>query len=135
MSQKRGPKRCYLPVVRINLEDIDKVNKTKAISVLDSGSEMSIITPNVCEKLKLKGKPVLVVIIGAGGIATTLQTKLVQLYVIDKSGTSTLLECVVLQKACGKALPIDAKVLKECGTTQEVDITKFVAKGGKLIFW
>ena len=126
----RAPKRCFLPVVQMRLENGDAKATTKA--VLDSGSELSIITPEYCEKLKLKGVPTKVMIVGAGGVTTTMSTKLVQVNVIDKFGVSTLLDCVVLRKACGEALPIDARIIKDCKTNCKIDVSKFVTQGGRI---
>ena len=125
-----GPKRCYLPIVKSKI--VNGSNRAEVTTILDSGSELTIITPKYYELLKLKGIPTNVSIIGAGGVTTTLRTKLVEFYVEDNLGVSTLVEGVVLQKACGKALPLDPTVIKECKTRYKIDESKLVTEGGKI---
>ena len=71
-------------------------------------------------------------IIGTGGVATKVQTKLVQVDVIDTNGDTSLIECVVLQKTCGNVLPLDKKMVKKCKTVYKVDMSKLVTRGGRV---
>jgi len=125
-----GPKRCYLPIVKTNLLNGD--NKAKVTTVLDSGSELSIITPKYYEMLKLKGTPTNVSIIGAGDVTATMRSKLVGFYVEDNFRAVTLVGDGVLQKACGKTLPLDPTVIKECNVKYKLDALKLVTKGAKI---
>ena len=74
--------------------------------VMDSRSEINIITPRCCRKLNLKGVPA-VMNIGAGGITNTIRTEIAEVTVKDKYGEETITECMVLNKACGKILAVD----------------------------
>ena len=47
-SQSHVPRRCYLPVVKMELKNNNR--EATAVSVFDSGSELSIITPSLCVK-------------------------------------------------------------------------------------
>ena len=46
-------------------------------------------------------------IVGAGGISNTIRTKIVEVIVKDNYGEESILECIVLNKACGKIIPVD----------------------------
>ena len=128
LVQSHGPQRCYLPVVRMKVKNGEK--EMVVTAALDSLSELNIITPRTCELLGLKGVSTTVGIIGAGGTITHTETKIVELNVIDESGTATNIECVVLKKACGKALPMDSGVLDSCRSA--TDISKIVTCGGEI---
>ena len=84
--------------------------------------------------LKLRGEPISISIIGAGGITTHTRTKLVEIAVIDASGVETRVECIVLRKACGRALKINQVILEDCRAVYNVDTTKLVAAGGEIDF-
>ena len=108
--KSQGPKRCFLPVVEVKLST-DNITLT-AKAVLDTCSELNIITSRCCERLKLRGTPTQIAITGAGGNVTYSRTQLVEVFIIDNFGEKTLLECIVFNKACGKSLRINEELLR-----------------------
>ncbi len=129
-NNNRGPKRCFLPVVRVKLATSSLTIPAKA--VLDSCSELNIITSRCSEKLNLKGTPIPIAITGAGGSVTYSRTKLVEVEIIDDFGKRTPLECIVFNQACGKSLKIDDELLKRCKKLYNIDASKLVSEGGNI---
>ena len=106
MSGEPNLSRSFLPVVNVTLKKNGREFVSKA--VLNSGSELNIITSKCCERLNLKDKPIDINIVGAGGVTSRTRTKMVHFFVKDASGNEIYVECIVLNKACGRALPIDS---------------------------
>ena len=109
MTNNGNIPRSLLPVVRVDLRNND-INR-KFTAVLDSCSEINILSSRCCQSLGLTGDLVEINIIGVGGMLKSVKTKRVNLGIIDKLGNETKLECVVLSKACGRALKINENVL------------------------
>ena len=130
VSKTRGPKRCFLPVVRVKLATKRLAIPAKA--VLDSCSELNIITSSCSEKLKLKGTPIPIAITGAGGSVTYARTTLVEVDIVDNFGKNTPLECIVFNQACGKSLKIDDELLRKCKKLYNIDTSKLVSEGGSI---
>ena len=105
VAHSHSPQRCFIPVVKINVKNGS--TESFVTSVLDSCSELNIITPRRYDQLKLRGEPIGISIVGSGGIVTQVRTMLVDFLVIDIFGVETRVECIVLRETCGKALQID----------------------------
>ena len=104
------PPHCYLPILRATV--IHKKKTRSVLTILDSGSELNVISTKLCNKLGLTGVPIVVNIIGVAANVTRLHTKLVDLTVEDRMGVQTSIECIVLDKTCGKALEVDPAVFE-----------------------
>ena len=76
-------------------------------AVMDSGSEINIITPRCCRKLNMKGVPSVMNIVGAGGVTNTIRTEIAEVMVKDKYSEETIIECIVLNKPRGKIQSVD----------------------------
>lgn len=105
LINERKIERGFLPATDVTLNH--KGRDIISTAILDTGSEINIITPRCCKKLNVKGEPAVMNIVGVGGIISTINTEIVEVSVKDRHGSTTLLECVVLEKACGEILPID----------------------------
>ena len=110
-DRRRNLDRSFLPVVRVTI--CSGVNLVPSTAILDSGSEINIITPRCLRKLNLKGVDVTMDIVGAGGIVTNIRTKMVEVSIKSIHGDETVLECIVLDKACGKICPVDQSKFNE----------------------
>ena len=111
MPGEHNLSRSFLPVVNVTLKNNGREFVSKA--VLDSGSELNIITSKCCERPNLKGKPIDINIVGAGGVTSRTRTKMVHFFVKDAFGNEIYVECIVLSKACGRAPPIDSGCIPE----------------------
>ena len=65
-ENSKHPARSLLPVVKMHLRNLHY--EYTAIGLLDSGSEIHIMSSKCCNHLQLGGVPVTVNIIGAGGV-------------------------------------------------------------------
>ena len=65
-EKNNSPPRSFLPVVNINLRNGSLKYSCKAL--LDSGSEINILSLNCYNRLKLIGEPVMINIVGADGV-------------------------------------------------------------------
>ena len=132
VAHSHSPQRCFLPVVKINVKNGS--TESFATSVLDSCSELNIITPRCYDQLKLRGEPIGISIVGAGGIVTQVRTMLVDFLVIDIFGIETRVECIVLRETCGKALQIDNVVIDGCSKVFNIDASKLYTGGEEIDF-
>ena len=66
------PPRCYLPVLRATV--MHKKKTRSVLTILDSGSELNVISTKLCNKLGLTGVPIVVNIIGVAANVTRLHT-------------------------------------------------------------
>ena len=101
----RRIERSFLTATVVTLSN--KGREVLTTAVMDSGSEINIITPRCCRKLNLKGVPAVMNIVGAGGATNNIRTEIAEMTVKDKYGEETIIECIVLNKACGKILSVD----------------------------
>ena len=120
-------RRCFLPAAVVKL--CGKGKEILSMAVLDSLSEVNIITARCCEQLKLKGTTVVLDIIGAGGTKTNFRTKVVEVSVIDKRNQETVLECIVLNQACGRMLPVDTNIFDDAEKRLLTEKEVFVGGG------
>ena len=125
-----SPGRCFLPVVNVMLRNNDKRYIAKAL--LDSGSELNVITTKCYQRLQLAGTPVSISITGAGGVVTKRKTQKVELSVVDANGQETQIDCIVLNEACGKLLPINKDLLEMAKSQFDINTEKLVSKGGEI---
>ena len=63
----------------------------------------------------LKGKTIYLNLVGAGGITTSIRTKMVYVKIEDRVGEEFTIECVRLSQACGSVLNMDATIIESCG--------------------
>ena len=82
------------------------------MTLLDSGSEINVISTRCCERLKLEGAPITINITGAGGVVKKRKTKLVEVSILDLYGNTTQIECIVLNEVCGKVLTIGKEIIQ-----------------------
>ena len=125
-----SPGRCFLPVVNVTLHNNDKRYIAKAL--LDSGSELNVITTKCYQRLQLAGNPVSISITGAGGVVTKRKTQKVELSVVDANEQETQIDCIVLNEACGKLLPINKDLLEMAKSQFDINTEKLVSKGGEI---
>ena len=119
LERSNMPDRSFLTIVSIKIR-----NDTSDIScnaLLDSGSEINILSTKCCNQLKLKGEPVMINIVGDGGLVIRKNTKKVTLTLVEDSGAQIVIECIVLDDACGKVIPMGKEILEQF---KEYDITK-----------
>ena len=119
LEGNKMPGRSFLPIVSIKIRN--NTYELSGSALLDSGSEINILSTKCCNQLKLKGEPVMINIIGAGGIVIRKNTKKVTLTIVEDSGTQTEIECIVLDDACGKGIPMGTEILERFN---EYDTTK-----------
>ena len=108
--------RSFLPILRVPLQSWKRGKECTA--VLDSVSEISIISSRCSQQLGLIGEPFNLQIVGAGGVAKSMKTKKVKLHAVDRMGKSHGIECVVLTKACGRALELEKAIINDIGATR-----------------
>ena len=103
--------RSFLPVLRIQVRS-QEING-ECTAVLDSGSEINIISSRLSQQLKLAGEPFQLQIVGAGGDVRTVKTKRVMIHATDNNGKNHEIRCVVLSKTCGRALKFNNELISE----------------------
>ena len=79
-------------------------------ALIDSGSELHIMSRRCYHRLKLKGEAIRVKIVGAGGVVTEKRTERVDVIVVDSVGIETEVECIVIDKPCGRLLPLSGNL-------------------------
>ena len=121
--------RSFLPVLRIQVKSRDRSKECTA--VLDSGSEISIISSRFSQQLGLVGIPFDLQIVGAGGVTRTVKTKKVKINTVDNVGNIHEVQCVVLSKACGRALRLNDNLIRDCGVSK-LQEKKIFTKGGEV---
>ena len=119
LEGNKMPGRSFLPIVSIKIRN--NTYELSGSAFLDSGSEINILSTKCCNQLKLKGEPVMINIVGAGGIVIRKNTKKITLTIVEDSGTQTEIECIVLDDACGKGIPMGKEILERFN---EYDTTK-----------
>ena len=124
------PNRCYLPIVQSKLKNkhIEVIAKT----VLDSGSELNIISRKCFNRLQLKGTAVNVSIVGAGGNIFYKSTKSCEVAIIDGFGYQTQLECLVLDETCGRVLPVSTQLSAAVQKKFGIDVSHLVSQNGEV---
>ena len=103
--------RCFLPATLVVA--CNQQREVTCTAALDTLSEVNIISSRCYRLLNLKGEKITLDIIGAGGTTTTVRTKVVELGVKDKDGNVTVIECIVLNRACGRMLPVNMNIFNE----------------------
>ena len=121
--------RSFLPVLRVCA--FTKQKSRECVIALDSFSEINIISLRCANQLGLSGSPINLKITGAGGVETVMETKLVTVCVIDKSGEVHEIECVVLPKACGRTLKLDSRLIGD-SEMKEIKEKKIYTNGGEV---
>ena len=130
-ASSRSPlSRSYLPVVRSKI--MSKNNSTVVTTLLDSGSEVNILSKRVAKSLGLRGETIVINTIGVGGICTQQVTKKVNIVVQDKMGVETIVEAIVLDKTCGDALPVPRDIVENLRRKHNVNAEAIYSKGGEI---
>jgi len=57
---------------------------------LDSGSELNVISKNCFNRFQLKGEPITINIVGAGGVVSERCTNLTNITIVDNMGIETI---------------------------------------------
>ena len=123
------PNRSFLPIVQVKLKKDEQQCLGKAL--LDSGSELNVMSKRCYHRLQLKGDSVMVRIVGAGGVVSRRYTKLVTIDIIDNMNVETEIECIILDQVCGKAIPVRKDIIEQfnhynipqvCTREEEIDI-------------
>ena len=129
LTNKVTLSRSLLPVLRARAFS---AHRGKQCTIgLDSYSEINIITERCANQLGLVGDPFNVQITGAGGVKTITKSRIVKVSVVDNLENPHEIECVVLPKACGRALHLDLKqfdILKQ----KELEEKKVYTRGGEV---
>ena len=126
----RVPSRAFLPIVRSKL--ISRNNTAMVATLLDSGSEVNIISRKMANQLGLKGEPFVIDTIGVGAVSTQQFTEKVQLFIEDIMGRETYIEAIILNKACGNALPIPSDVIEKISEKFHVNPRSLFTSGGEI---
>lgn len=108
--------RSFLPITRVSAHSNQK--QRMCTVALDCYSEINIISSRCAQQLGLIGESFDVMIEGAGGMSKFMKTRTVQVEVTDRFGENHALDCVVLSKACGRALQLDPQCVDEWGVKQ-----------------
>ena len=125
-----APTRCFLPVVNATLQNGNR--KYRARTLLDSGSEINVISTRCYENLGLSGTPVTIKITGAGGVVTERNTRVADVSILDIYGSVTQLECIVMNEACGHVLSIEKGVIESIKNQVDVNIDNLVTDEGRV---
>ena len=128
--EKTFPARCFLPVVKSTV--INNGLKVHATTLLDSGSELNVMSSKLFKKLRLSGSPITINIVGVAGEVTQRKTNIVDVTIQDRMGCQTEIQCIVLDKTCGNALKVDERVLTRFGETLPVAKTELHLSGGEI---
>ena len=105
--------RSLLPVVQVTLCN-NAVNH-RYTTLLDTGSEINIISYRCYRQMGLKGKTIYLNLVGAGGIMNSIRAKMVNVKIKDREGKEITIECIMLSQACGCVLNIDTSIIENCG--------------------
>ena len=70
--------------------------------LLDSGSELNIMSTKLFRRIGSQGTAVQVNIVGVGGGVLKKRVMKTEIIIKDHSGLETTIECVVLDEPCGK---------------------------------
>ena len=106
--------RSFLPVVQVTLSH-NEINRNYT-ALLDSGSEINIISSRCYQQLRLKGEPIVLSMVGVGGVINRITTKKVEVLLTDKFGEETIIECIILSQACGQVVRMNSKMIEICGS-------------------
>ena len=124
------PHRCFLPIVKSTI--IGPNNNVTATTLLDSGSELNVISSKLCEKLGLTGSPITIKVTGVGGETTQKETKVVDVIIKDRLSFQTKIQCIVLNQTCGKALKIDPDILSGIKDNFQISKESMFLEGGEV---
>ena len=119
--------RSFLPILQVPV--MANGRNKQCTAALDSLSELNIISARCAQQLGLVGEPFKLEIEGAGGVKTVTKTKLVKVCVMDQSWNNHEIECVVLSKACGRAVRLDEKLIEESEVRKLRDMNIYTEGG------
>ena len=122
------PSRCFLPVFKSMV--LHSNQKVRATVLLDSGSELNVMSSKLYKKLILNGPPITINIIGVAGEVTQRKTNVVEVTIQDRLGFQTTLQCIVLDQACGKAIEVHPRILSIFGDNLPVPKEELLLSGG-----
>ena len=87
------PPRCVLPIVKFTFAHEKK--RIAATMLLDSGSELNVMSSKLCKRLGLAGVSFSINIVGVAGEVPQIKTKLVEVVVKDRMCNQTPLQCIL----------------------------------------
>ena len=129
-NKEDNPSRAYLPIFRA--KSISNEKTVNATVPLDSASELVIMSRKLANSLKLKGTPIVIETIGVGAIVTQQITEKVEFFLEDRMGNQVFVEAIVLEKACGRAIPIPVKTVEEISNKLQINMNHLYTKGGEI---
>ena len=124
------PRRSMLPIVKSVV--INGNARVTATTLLDGGSEIHIMNSKLCNRLGLKGMPIRVSIVGVGGKILEKKVQQVEVLVEDRVGNQIMIECIVLENTCGKAVEIHPDVISLLETEIMLPKDELILKGGDI---
>ena len=105
------PKRAFLPIVRAKVKTMS--NTITATMLLDSASEVVIVSKRLAKALNLKGTPIVIDTVGVGAVVMQQVTEKVEFFVEDLMGNEVYIEAIILEKTCGQAVPVSTSTCKQ----------------------
>ena len=126
----KTPKRAFLPIVKAKVKNGE--NSSTAITLVDTASEVVIISKRLAKSLHLKGSPIAINTVGVGAVITEQITEMVSFFIEDQMKNEIYIEAIVLEEACGDALPIPPELVTEITTNMAINTNCLYTKGGKV---
>ena len=105
--------RSLLPIVPIKVSHNGVT--VHCNTLLDSGSEVNVISAKCYQRLRLKGESICLNVVGVGGSVNHIRSKKVKVVIKEKADEEFEIECIVLSQACGSLLELDDAIIKTCG--------------------
>ena len=103
-----------------------------ATTLLDTGSEVNIISKRMANYLGLRGIPINIETIGVGGVSTHQNTEKVELIIEDAKGKEIVIDAIVLKKPCGNALSIPKEIIDDVITELTIGPNDLYSEGGEI---
>ena len=104
--------RSLLPIVPVTL--CNDEHYVKCTTLLDSGSEINVMSLKCYQKLCLRGENVSLNVVGVGGVMSRVKSKKVKVMVKDSKQKEVEIDCIVLSQACGRMRGIDEEIIESC---------------------
>ena len=115
----KTPKRAFLPIVKAKVKNGE--NSSTAITLVDMASEVVIISKRLAKSLHLKGSPIAINTVVVGAVITEQITEMVSFFIEDQMKNEIYIEAIVLEEACGDALPIPHELVTEITTNMAIN--------------
>ena len=129
-EQTDYPTRAFLPIVQSKLKSDN--NSTFGTTLLDTGSEINIVSKRMAKYLGLIGRPIVINTVGVGAVLSQQVTEKVEFLVEDLMGKEVYIEAIVLERACGRALPIPVEIIEEVNRKCQINTERLYTGGGEI---